>query len=368
MDKFRLMAKGDKMRILLDIGHPAHVHYFRNFIKIMQDKKHNILVVARDKEVSQELLKKYKIDYITRGKGKVGLVGKILYLLKTNLIMLLKAISFKPDIFLSFGSPYPAQVSWVLRKPHIAFADTEHATLTNYAFMPFSTNIITPHVFQDDLGEKHIRFNGFMEQCYLDKKYFTPSDDVSNLLDIEKGEEYIILRFVSWGAVHDIGHSGLNDESKVELIEKLSQYHKVFISSEGELPKKFIPYKLNISPDKMHDVLANATLFLGEGATMASECAMLGTPAIYVNSLNAGTLEAEEKSGSIFGFRNSIGVMEKAIELLETDNLKEKFQENRKTLLKDTIDVTGFMVWLVENYPQSIKSLKENPNYQDRFK
>jgi len=207
-----------------------------------------------------------------------------------------------------------------------------------------------------------------MEQCYLDKKYFTPSEDVSSLLNIEKGEKYIILRFVSWGAVHDIGHSGLNDESKVELIEKLSQYHKVFISSEGELPKKFIPYKLNISPDEMHDILANATLFLGEGATMASECAMLGTPAIYVNSLNAGTLEAEEKSGSIFGFRNSIGVMEKAIELLETDNLKEKFQENRKTLLKDTIDVTGFMVWLVENYPQSIKSLKENPNYQDRFK
>lgn len=368
MDKFRLMVEGDEMKILLDIGHPAHVHYFHNFIKIMQDKKHTILVVARDKEVSQELLNAYKIDYVTRGKGKVGLVGKILYLLKTNITMLSKALSFKPDVFLSFGSPYPAQVSWVLRKPHIAFADTEHATLTNYAFMPFSRNIITPNVFQNDLGEKHIKFSGFMEQCYLDKKYFTPSNDVSNLLGIEKDEKYIILRFVSWGAAHDIGHSGLSDESKVELIDKLSKYHKVFISSEGELPEKFIPYKLNISPNEMHDILANTTLFLGEGATMASECAMLGTPAIYVNSLNAGTLKAEEKSGSIFGFRNSTGVMEKAIELLETPNLKENFQENRRTLLKESIDVTGFMVWLVENYPKSVKILKETPNYQDRFK
>ncbi len=356
------------MKILLDIGHPAHVHYFRNFIKIMQNKKHKILVIARDKEVSQELLKAYNIEYITRGKGGVGLVGKILYLLKTNISMLKQALLFKPDIFLSFGSPYPAQVSWLLRKPHVTFADTEHATLTNYAFMPFSKTIITPNVFQDDLGKKHIKFNGFMELCYLDERYFIPSQDVYGLLGIEKDENYIIVRFVSWGAVHDIGHSGLSDKSKIEIIDKLSKYHRVFISSEGELPKRFAPYRLNISPDKMHDVLANATLFLGEGATMASECAMLGTPAIYVNSLNAGTLMAEENSGSIFGFRDSKGVLDKAVELLETPNLKEIFQENRKKLLKDTIDVTGFMVWLVENYPKSVKILKENSDYQERFK
>ncbi len=37
-------------------------------------------------------------------------------------------------------------------------------------------------------------------------------------------------------------------------------------------------------------LLAYATLFIGEGATMASECAVLGTPAIYVNSLQLGYL------------------------------------------------------------------------------
>lgn len=32
------------------------------------------------------------------------------------------------------------------------------------------------------------------------------------------------------------------------------------------------------------------------------------------------------------------------------------------------IDVTAFMVWFVENYPQSAKIMKENPNFQNRFK
>ncbi len=355
------------MKILIDIGHPAHVHYFRNFIKIIEKREHNVLVVARDKEVSQILLKKYNISFVTRGKGGSGLLGKIVYLFKANFLLFSKALVFKPDIFLSFASPYAAQVSWLLRKPHIAFTDTEHAKLGNYAFMPFTSSIITPNTFQRDLGKKHIKFNGFMEQCYLDEKYFTPSS-VSDLLKLKEDEKYLILRFVSWGASHDIGHSGLNDESKIKIIDRFSKGYRVFISSEAELPEFFLKYKLNISPEKMHDVLANAELFIGEGATMASECAILGTPAIYVNSLNAGTLIAQEKSGSIFGFRNSDGVLEKAIELLETVNLKEKFQENQKILLKNSIDVTKFMVQFIENYPKSVDIIKKDPNHQLKFK
>lgn len=32
------------MKILIDINHPAHVHYFRNFIKLMVDKKREFLI------------------------------------------------------------------------------------------------------------------------------------------------------------------------------------------------------------------------------------------------------------------------------------------------------------------------------------
>jgi hypothetical protein len=32
-------------------------------------------------------------------------------------------------------------------------------------------------------------------------------------------------------------------------------------------------------------------------------------------------------------------------------------------MLDDKIDVTAFYVWFIENYPQSVKMRKENPNY-----
>ena len=35
------------MNLLIDIGHPAHVHLFRNFYREMREKGHNVLVTAR---------------------------------------------------------------------------------------------------------------------------------------------------------------------------------------------------------------------------------------------------------------------------------------------------------------------------------
>jgi len=55
------------MKILLDIGHPAHVHYFKNFIKIMEDKGHQFLITSRNKEIEHHLLKQYKIAFKSRG-------------------------------------------------------------------------------------------------------------------------------------------------------------------------------------------------------------------------------------------------------------------------------------------------------------
>ena len=50
---------------------------------------------------------------------------------------------------------------------------------------------------------------------------------------------------------------------------------------------------------------------------MASECAVLGTPSIYVNSLSAGSLENQEKENLIHMFNSTDGVIEKVEEILK---------------------------------------------------
>ncbi len=69
----------------------------------------------------------------------------------------------------------------------------------------------------------------------------------------------------------------------------------------------------------------------------------------------------------VYNFRDQNGILDKAIELLENNNLKTEFQNRKDRLLKEKIDVTKFMVWLIENYPESVTILKENPEFQYTF-
>jgi predicted glycosyltransferase len=356
------------MKILIDIGHPAHVHYFRNFIGLMTRNGHQIQVTSRDKEVTFDLLRKYDIQFISRSKGGKGLFGKIFYILYADLKLIRVGLHLKPDILLSFASTYAAHASFILRKPHIAFDDTEHSKYEIFLYRPFTKVILNPQSFKKDFGKKQIRFKGFMELCYLHPKYFSPVNNVLIQLNLSESEPFVLLRFVSWTASHDMGETGFSSEAKFNLVRGLSKKIKVFISSENELPQDLEKLRLPVSPEKLHDVLYYSALYIGEGATTASECAMLGTPAIYVNSLSAGTLEEQERLGLLFGFRNSEGVLEKALEILNTPDFKARNRNRRDNMLEQTIDITEFMVWFIENYPESVKIMKENPDYQDRFR
>ena len=95
---------------------------------------------------------------------------------------------------------------------------------------------------------------------------------------------------------------------------------------------------------------------------------MLGTPAIYVNSLTAVTIEEQENYGLLFSYRNSDGIIEKAEELLNTPNLKQEILNRRNKMLSDKINVTDFLIWLIDRYPESLRIIKKNPDYQLKFR
>ena len=359
------------MKIFIDLGHPAHVHYFKNFIKIMESKGHTFFVSARDRSIIFNLLGKYNIPYYNRGRGRDGVFGKLFYMVSADVKLLLKAIRFKPDIFISFASPYAAQTAWILRKPHIVLDDTEHARFGHLFYKPFSSTFLNPSCFQKDFGKKQILFNSYTELFYLHPRYFAEEPGNLDILEVSEKEKFVLLRFVSWKANHDSGHSGLDPETKKELVTLLiNKAYKVLISSEGEITDSFFEeYLIKISPDLIHRLMAQASLMITEGATMASECAMLGTPSIYVNSLDAGTLrEQEDKYQLIHGFRSSEGVLEKVKKLIDTPDLKELYHSRRDKMLSEKIDPTAFLVWFVENYPESVKIMREKPEYQERFR
>lgn len=357
------------MKILIDLGHPAHIHYFKNFVKIMKIKGHEFAFVARDKEVLHTLLDHFNIVYTSRGKGGNSLFGKLLYIIKADYIIYKLARQFKPDIFLSFASTYAAHVSKIYGKPHIALDDTEHAKFELFMYPPFSNVIINPKSFWKKFSKKQLFLDTFFELNYLHPKYFKPDPEVLLHYRISPDEIYFVLRFVSWNASHDIGAKGLSNETKLKIVEKLSRKGKVVISAEGSLPEELEKYRLKINPIHLHDILSFSSLYLGEGATTGSECVALGIPAIYVNSLNAGTLKEQSAEYGLTSIRTSEELENNLENYLEYILFKKEKMNNFKSkLLQDKIDGTAFLVWFIENYPASEKIMRKNPDYQYNFK
>jgi len=324
---------------------------------------HETKITARDRGAIFSLLDGYNFTYAGRGRGHVGLSGKARGLLKNSYIIHKIAKKFKPDMLLGIHNPYIAQVGKVLRTPSIIFTDTEHERLAHFLTFPFSDVLCTPSCFEKDLGPKQIRYEGYHELAYLHPNYFEPDASVLERLNLTKTEKFFIFRLVSWEASHDIGQRGFEEGTAGRLIRELESYGKVFITSEGGLSSSLKGYEVSLPPQDMHDLLYYAEMYVGEGGTMASEAAVLGTPSIFVNTLRLGYLnEQENKYGLVYNFSEAEGAMEKALELLENANLKRDWQKKREALLKDKIDVTRFMVDFVTGYPESFNDYRGGKN------
>jgi predicted glycosyltransferase len=355
------------MRILIDIGHPAHVHLFKHFAWQMKGKGHEIFFTVRDKEHEIHLLKTYGFKYKSFGKHYKSKLGKILGLFLFDLKMLRTALSYKPDILFSHGSAYAAQVAWLIGKPHISMEDTGNIEQV-YLYRPFTKAILTPITLNKNLGSKQIRLNTYHELAYLNPAYFRKSPHVLKLLNIKQDDRYCVIRLVSWNATHDAGKIGLSEAKIMEIVEFLSSKIKIFISSEHKLSHNLFKYKLALSPEIIHDVLAFSSLVISEGATLAAEAGFLGVPTIYINPQQTCNNKELEENGCVFTFKNGHGILEKANEIINDMTLKNHVEVNSTNLVREKINLTSFMVWFIENFPQSFKVMKKNPEYQNNFK
>ena len=360
------------MNILIDIGHPAHVHVFKNFAWEMQNRGHKILFSCREKEFEVELLTSFGFSFHSFGKKHISILGKLYGMVKFDVTEFLVGLRFKPDILLSHGSIYAAHAAFLLRKPHVSIEDTFNFEQI-HLYLPFSKVVLTGNFDHPSLGKKEILYAGYHELAYLRPDSFKADKSILSILGVPGDEKYVLLRFVAWQASHDYGHKGISNNNKLQTIKEFEKYARVFISAESELPTEFNKYKIKIPPHRMHDVLAYASLLIGESSTMAEECAMLGVPSIFLNDKSTYyTQHLEKDYGLLYNYGESDldlhNAVEKGVELLKSDNIKEEWQSRRQKMLADKIDVTSFWVWFVENYPSSAQIMRENPDSQYRFK
>lgn len=361
------------MNYLIDIGHPGHVHLFRNAYFALLKRGHTITVTVREIPIAKRLLDYYNIPYINLGAKKDSLLGKAISVIKQDFEVF--SIIKKNSIELGMSSGIVlSHVALFTKIRTLMFDDDDdlfEPLVTKFGH-PFSDSVITPDTIKRKT-KKNLGYKGTHELAYLHPNQFKPDSAVIKKIGLSEDETFFVLRFVAMKGHHDFGHSGISFDQKKQLVSFLSSKGKVFITSERPIEPEFEEFRLPVPPEEIHSLLYYATMFLGDSQTMTSEAAILGTPSLKCNTF-AGKLsvpnELEEKYGLCFSYQpvDFENFLSKAKELIEMPGLKSEWAERRHKFLADKIDVTAFMVWFIENYPESVKIMKKDPSFQHRFK
>lgn len=336
------------MKLLIDILHPVHVHIFKNFIRTMKERGHEIIVTAREKDVTIALLRAYHIPYTLISRQQKGALslGKEFLTRTWKLYHVVR--KEKPDLLLGCMGPSIAVVGKLTGVPTYVFYDNESALVVNSFVQRIATKYITSSSYEKKIPGNHITYSGYQNLAYLHPKYFQPDKRVLEKAGISPTEPFFIVRLVSFESSHDLGVTGLSDQ--LGLCQRLEKYGRVIITSEKPLPAKFDKYRLALPAEDLHHLLAFAKICIGESATLAAEAALLGVPAIYVASSFRGyTNELERDYGLVYNFKDQQEAEKKIFELLQKKNLRKEWQKKREKLLSEKIDVTEWMVRLVEN-------------------
>lgn len=325
------------MRILIDILHPKHAHFFKPLIRRWMEKGHELKIVTRDKDITHELLNLFQVSYVCLSKQEKGFrLLRELIIHWRRLITVLR--DFRPDIVMSIGGIMTSIPCKVLGIPNLALTDTETAKLANMISFPFADCILTPEWFTESFGKRHFRYRSFHEWSYLHPNEFCPNPEIVRAEGINPDEPYAVVRFVRWDAIHDHGEEGLRRDDAVRLMNGLAKKMKIVLTSEMMVPPEFSGYTTRVRVDRMHHVMAFARLVVGESPSMCAEASLMGVPSILASSWGGKCGNMKILSGH-FGlmqvFERGSDAVDAALALAENLPTRESINRQRSKLIQD---------------------------------
>ncbi len=359
--------------------HPAKFHAFRITINTLIKNGHKVDVFIITKDIIEDLVKSEGWNYINifpegrRIKFLHTYLSAAINLVRTIYRLFKYMKGKKYDLIIT--DDLATIVGRIKRIPTIFFTyDDLKAVSESIILISTANHILCPSVaYMGPFNYKKIGYIGLKSLAHLHPNHFKhnitllPKD-----LQIE-AKKYFLIRCVSATSTHDVGKKGLDDELLISLIELLSKYGRVIINTQRDLPEALKKYVYPINKIDIAHYIYFSKIFISDSTTMCAEAAVLGVPSIEIDDWYNDFEQYKvlsNKYGLLRCFKpNQKNQIINYLEiLLNNQNLEEEFNSKRKEFLENHIDLSTFMIWLFENYPYSLRTLKSNPNFQLNFK
>jgi len=329
-------------RILFDIGHPAHVHLFKNLIRYLVDRGHHVVVVSRDKDLTVPLLDLYHIDHVCISRAKEGALSMMGELAQRDIavLKLQKKHRFQAAIGTAVSIAHLSALSSVRS---FVFEEDDDDVVPLFARLtyPFASQIVIPRNLRfNKWKKKRICHDSYHELAYLHPDIFKPDEQVVEKYGL-KPHSYIILRHSAYQAHHDWKEKGFS--SRVwDDVTKIVKDYPVIKSHERDQKKDFDPLD-------MHHLLSFAKMIISDSQTMSMEASCLGIPSVRYSSF-VGRIsvleELEHKYGLTFGFcpGNESTMLDKIQDLLLKKDLKTVWDDKRNSMLQEKNNFSDWMI------------------------
>lgn len=270
------------MRILIDIGHPAHVNFFSQTANLLKNQGHHVKITVLNRGmlpvIAKDVFSGFDINVINRHRG-----NKWSVIVEANICkfftLFRKCLNFQPDIGLSAGSFVLGAVLKILGKPNIQF-DDDPERMINVCLEKITSTLLFFPLFYDRANGKVGKYNAMKEWSYLSSRYFSPDIHVLTSYEIKKGE-YVFIREVSTGTLN---YSRQSDNIIASVAKSFPTEMQVVLSLEDKETASVYPNHwilLKEPVNDIHSLIYFSKLVISSGDSMAREGAMLGIPSIY---------------------------------------------------------------------------------------
>ena len=131
-------------------------------------------------------------------------------------------------------------------------------------------------------------------------------------------------------------------------MSELSRDAAVYVSTERGIPADLDAQQIPVPPALMHDLLSEASLFVTDSNTMATEAGLLGTPTVrsgaYAETNEFSNFDVLFEAGLVESIAEEDRAVDRALELFEDPDAGRRWRQRRDAYVADKPDLTEYIV------------------------
>ena len=343
------------LRLLFDIGHPAHIHLFRRFIRYLQEKTpHQVIITARDKDLNKILLNHYHFKFYLTPSFRSGILSNLSELVYRDAFLFRLHQKYRFNLAIGTSANL-GHLTFLTGIKSFNFVTDDDAVIPQLSWVdyPYVTRLIHPDCVQfRNRKHKRIVHPSYHALAFLHPNHFKPDPKIPEKYGLSP-YEYILIRRSALRAFHD--HKFARSNPIWKQVKAHIKDFPLLISRENDPD-------FEISPWDMHHILAFSKCIISDSQAMTAEAAVLGVPA-FIYSRLAGRLgylrELEHTYHLIHGYHpgpdddrfiSDIGVF---LERSSKD-IQSEWQSRRMKMLADKVDLSE---WMIDYFSRCISNL-----------